>query len=186
MKKALPIALALLALVLPAATAAGSGPVTYNVLLAGGAESNAMRIWLTPDGRNFVIDSAVPLEVGGDVCVNPPDNHNELLCEAVKVSAFEVNAGGGDDYVRVSRSIELPVTMRGGAGHDILVGGSGDDKLSGGEGPDKLIGRDGDDQLSGGDGIDVLVGGADDDILRGGAGVDTLSGGGGGNKLIQN
>jgi Ca2+-binding RTX toxin-like protein len=185
MKKAFPIALALLALVLPAGSA-GSGTLTYNVLLAGGGESNSMRIWMTPDGRNYVVDSAVPLEVGGDVCANPPDNHNELVCETVKVSAFEVNADGGDDYVRVSRDISLPVTMRGGSGRDTLIGGAGGDKLIGGEGADKLIGRDGNDQLTGGDGNDLLSGGAGDDILRGGSGADTLASGPGANKLNQN
>ena len=91
-----------------------------------------MRISLSADGRSYVIDSAVPLEVGGDLCINPPDNHNELICEAVQVSAFEINADAGDDYVRVSHHISIPVTMRGGPGHDTLIGGSGDDKLNGG------------------------------------------------------
>ena len=30
-----------------------------------------IRIWLTPDGRTYVIDSIVPLEVGGTVCEHP-------------------------------------------------------------------------------------------------------------------
>jgi Ca2+-binding RTX toxin-like protein len=184
MKKAIPIAVVLLALLVPAGTAGAD--VTYNVLLAGGAEANVMKVGLTPDGRNYVIDSVVQLEVGGDVCVNPPENHNELICEAVKVSAFEVNADGGDDYVRVSRHVTIPVTMRGGPGRDTLIGGAGDDKLNGGEGPDKLIGREGDDVLTGGEGIDSLFGGAGDDLVRGGLGADTLAGGTGANKLSPN
>lgn len=184
MRKALLIALALAAFLIPASTA-GAAPVTYNVLLAGGDESNAMKISLTADGRSYVIDSLVPLEVGGDVCVNPADNHNELICDAVRVSAFEINAAGGDDYARVSRQIKVPVSMRGGPGHDTLIGGSGDDKLNGGDGVDKLVGRDGDDVLTGGEGADILIGGAGDDILRGGEGADDLSGGTGENKLSQ-
>jgi len=183
MKKAISIAAALFALLLPAGTA-GAG-VTYNVLLAGGTEANVMKIALTPDGRNYVIDSIVPLEVGGDVCVNPPDNQNELICEAVKVSAFEVNADGGDDYVRASRKITIPVTIRGGPGRDTLIGGAGEDEIKGGNGIDKLVGRDGNDVLSGGNGADLLFGGGGDDILRGGLGADGLGGGAGANKLNQ-
>lgn len=163
-----------------------AGEITYNVLLAGGAEANQMRIWLSADGRDYVIDSSGPLEVGGDVCENPPENPNELICQAVQVSAFEVNADGGDDKVVVSHQITIPVTMRGGSGHDILVGGSGDDKLYGGEGADKLVGRDGDDLLSGGEGADELLGGNGDDQLHGGLGIDILVGGLGENGLFQN
>lgn len=162
-----------------------AGEITYNVLLAGGAESNQIRIWLSSDGRSYVIDSSVPLEVGGSVCENPPENQNELICQAVQVSAFEVNADGGDDKVVVSHQITIPVTMRGGPGHDILVGGSGPDKLFGGEGPDKLVGRDGDDVLSGGDGVDELLGGNGNDMLHGGAGADELLGGPGENGIFQ-
>ena len=148
--------------------------LTYNVLLAGGAESNKIHIWLTPDGRSYVIDSIVPLEVGGTVCQNPPETPNELVCGAVQVSGFEVNADAGDDQVRVASSVAIPVTMRGGPGRDLLAGGSGPDKLYGGAGPDKLIGHDGNDVLAGGDGADQLVGGPGDDVLKGGAGMDSL------------
>ncbi len=160
-------------------------PITYTVLLAGGPESNSIRIWLSPDGRSYVIDSVVPLEVGGNICVNPPGQPTELLCQARLVSSFEVNADGGDDVVRVARGVKLPVTMRGGPGRDLLVGGSGPDHLAGGDGNDKLIGRDGNDRLIGGAGADVIYGGPGDDILRGGPGGDRLFGGPGKDRLEQ-
>jgi len=185
MKKALLIALALVATVGPVGSAQG-GPLTYNVLLAGGGESNTMRISLSEDGDSYVIDSSAPLEVGGDVCENPLGNSNELICQAVRVSAFEVNAAGGEDFVRVSRHIKVPTILRGGTGRDTLIGGSGPDKLIGGEGPDKLIGRDNDDTINGGEGYDALIGGAGDDRLHGGPDPDTLYGGSGDNKLFQN
>ena len=77
-------------------------PLTYTVLLAGGPESNEIRIWLTPDGRTYVIDSIYPLEVGGTVCEHPAGNPNELICQAPQVAAFEFNADGGDDRARVA------------------------------------------------------------------------------------
>jgi hemolysin type calcium-binding protein len=190
MKKAILVTLAILAAQVPLAAhadevATSSDELTYTVLLAGGPESNEIRIWLTPDGRTYVIDSIYPLEVGGVVCEHPPANPNELVCQAPQVAAFEFNADGGDDQARVSSDVRIPVAMRGGSGRDTLVGGSGDDKLSGGSGADKLIGRDGDDLLIGGDGNDALFGGRGDDVLRGGTGVDSLSGGWGENRLEQ-
>lgn len=154
-----PIVLATLgALVAPA-------PAAYNVLLAGGAASNTIDIWLTPDGRDYVIDSVVPLEVGGSVCTNPEGNPNELVCSAVKIASFEVNADGGDDRISVTNQVTIPVTMR---------GGSGDDILTGGRGPDKLIGGSGDDVLSGGGGADLLIGSAGHDFAAAGPGNDVI------------
>lgn len=158
---------------------------TYTVVLAGGNVQNSIHIWLTPDGRSYVIDSAVPLEVGGTICENPPGSPNELVCKAPQVAGFEVNGGNGGDSVIVSSTITIPVTMRGGAGSDKLVGGSGPDKLIGGEGNDYLNGRGGDDLIFGGPGNDEILGGPGDDILRGGPGRDTILPGPGNNAVRQ-
>jgi len=183
MKKTLFILLAMLLTQAPAL--AQAPPKTYSVLLAGGGEANAIHVWLMPDGRNYVIDSIVPLEVGSSICVNPEGNPNELLCQAPAISGFEVNAGGGDDEVSVAKDILVPVTMRGGGGNDLLIGGAGGDKLIGGDGSDRLIGRRGSDALYGGDGRDALLGGGGNDVLRGGAGNDLLRGGAGSDDLWQ-
>jgi len=184
MKRTIPIVLAVLA--------AGAGtlaraepPSTYTVVLAGGAAENMMRIWLTPDGQSYVIDSVVPLEVGGAVCHNPPENNYELICQAPLVAGFEVNAGPGNDTVVVARSVEVPVTMRGGPGQDTLVGGDGADKLIGGDGDDRLLGRGGDDLIYAGRGNDVIFGGRGDDTLRGGPGRDRIGPGPGRDDVRQ-
>jgi len=182
MKKAILILSVLLAaLAAPVAHA----ETTYTVVLAGGATENRVHIWLSPDGHSYVIDSAVPLEVGGTICENAAGNPNELTCKAPLVAGFEVNGGEGDDWVLVSSAIELPVTMRGGPGNDTLIGGSGPDKLIGGEGNDKVAGRGGNDVLYGGPGNDELLGGPGNDVLRGG-GTDIMNGGSGRNTLIRN
>ncbi len=183
MKKAILILLAILAA--QTATAARAESSTYTVVLAGGTAQNMIHIWLTPDGFSYVIDSAVPLEVGGTVCENTPGNANELVCKAPLVAGFEVNAGSGDDSVAVSSAVAIPVTMRGGPGRDTLVGGSGADKLLGGEGNDHLAGRGGNDVIFGGLGNDSLYGGSGEDALRGGPGNDLLSGGSGTNNIRQ-
>lgn len=185
MKKLILTMLAILTAQAPVPALATAPTPTFTVLLAGGDEPNMIDIWLTPDGRSYVIDSAVPLEVGGEVCANPPGNPNELICDAPSIAGFEVNAGGGDDHVTVAKAIAIPVTMRGGAGNDTLLGGSGPDKLLGGDGGDRLIGGRAPDVLYGGPGDDVLIGGPGRDALRGGPGEDVLRGGPGENDVSQ-
>jgi hypothetical protein len=175
MKKAILILLAILAV--QTATVAHAAEASYTVVLAGGAEQSMIRIWLTPDGRTYVIDSVAPLEVGGPVCENAPGNPNELICRAPIVAGFEVNAGNGNDNVTVAADVPAPVTMRGGAGNDTLIGGDGADKLIGGDGNDHLLGRGGADLIFGGAGSDLISGGPDKDLLRGGLGKDTFGGG---------
>jgi hypothetical protein len=181
MKKLLLISFALLALLAPGTALAETK--TYTVLLAGGEEANMIKVWLSPDGSQYVIDSVVQLEVGGTVCSHPEENPNELLCDAPSIAGFEFNAGGGDDEIGVAKDVLAPVTMRGGAGDDLLIGGGGPDKLIGGNGNDRLLGWRGSDQLFGGPGADMLIGGQGADILRGGPGTDTLAGGPGANKV---
>jgi Ca2+-binding RTX toxin-like protein len=182
MKKLLLISLALTALLAPGAAHAEK---TYTVLLAGGVEDSDIRIWLTSDGRDYVIDSIAELEVGGTVCTHPEGKPTELVCDAPAIAGFEVNAGGGDDRVTVARKVTVPVTMRGGDGGDLLSGGSGADKLIGSGGNDRLKGGPGDDTLLGGDGNDVLIGGPGHDVLRGGLGEDKLIDGAKANSIHQ-
>lgn len=162
-----------------------AGSSTANIVLAGGASQNSIHIWLTPDGYDYVIDSAVPLEVGGTICGHPPETPNQLICEAPSVTGFVVLGGDRDDTVTVARSVQAPLTMKGGAGRDTLLGGSGSDLVIGGPGEDRLGGRAGDDVAYAGPGNDVVWGGAGDDVLHGGPGRDTLLGGSGDNVLLS-
>jgi Ca2+-binding RTX toxin-like protein len=184
MRKVFLFAALLLAAQMPP-LASAKDAATYNVVLAGGVEPNAISIQLSDDGRAYMIDSIVPLEAGGSVCANPPGVSNELVCEAAAIASFEVNSGAGEDSVIVSRAVPVPVTLRGGPGNDNLSGGSGADKLIGGEGNDRLVGRAGDDALFGGEGDDALIGCSGNDLLRGGYGVDALRGGSGANDELQ-
>jgi RTX calcium-binding nonapeptide repeat (4 copies) len=181
MKKLLLISFAILVLLAPGSALAAEK--TYTVLLAGGDEANSIKIWLSSDGREYVIDSLAQLEVGGSVCTHPEDNPNELVCAAPSIAGFEVNSGAGDDHVSVAKNIAVPVTMRAGAGDDVLLGGAGPDKLIGGQGNDRLVGWRGDDVLYGGPGDDVLIGGPGNDVLRGGLGEDRLIEGSGADSV---
>jgi hypothetical protein len=179
MKKAILIMLAILAL----APTSAAAETKYTVVLAGGATEADIHIWLTPDGRSYVIDSVVPLEVGGTICENPPGVSTELICKAPMVAGFEVNVGEGNDRIVIAADVMVPATVRGGPGRDEVIGGGGPDKLIGGEGNDRLAGRGGNDLLFGGAGNDELLGGAGNDVLRGGEGRDVLSGGSGENVV---
>lgn len=174
MKKAILISLALALLI---AAPGVRGESSYTVLLAGGDEDNDIRISLSADGRSYVIDSIVPLEVGGSICSHPEGMPNQLICQAPAIVGFEVNAGAGDDRVVVRPEVTVPVTVRGGPGNDHLRGGSGNDRLIGGAG---------DDRLYGGPGKDVLIGGPGNDLLRGGPGKDRYFPGPGRNRVVKN
>lgn len=183
MKKTIAI---LLALTMGCSTAYATGePEPTTIVLAGGSVQNKIRIWLTPDGYSYVIDSATPLEVGGTICKHPPENSNELICEAPPIAGFVVNGGSHNDDVVVSRTVTVPTTLHGAAGRDSLTGGGGSDKIVGGPGDDLLRGHGGNDVIFGGPGSDVLKGGRGDDSLNGGPGRDLLNGGPGSNRIRQ-
>jgi Ca2+-binding RTX toxin-like protein len=183
MKKAILICLAALAALAPASAGAAPQPKAYTVLLAGGAENSMIYIWLSSDGREYVIDSLVQLEVGGDICSHPEGMPNELVCQAARIGGFEVNVSAGEDRVTVAKNVSVPVTMRGGPGDDVLRGGGGPDELNGGPGNDRLYGWRGADFLFGGSGEDVVLGGPGSDSLNGGPGEDILAGGPGKNTV---
>jgi hypothetical protein len=61
-----------------------------------------------------------------------------------------VNAGGGDDEVRINSKLKFSAEIHGEDGDDLLIGAKGRDLLIGGEGTDALYGRTGDDILIGG------------------------------------
>lgn len=182
MKKLILIALTLSAIgAVPLAHAEG-GPV--NLLISGGQESNSIHVSLSPDGRDYAIVSSAPLEAGGNLCDHPEERPTELLCEAGAIAGFEVNVGGGADFVIFTSDIPVPVTIRGGPGRDRLTGGSVSDKIVGGADNDVLTGRRGDDWMLGGPGRDGLFGGSGDDQLRGGPEKDTLVGGPGQDTVV--
>lgn len=191
MRKLIPIALLALAALLaarlaPLAQAAERPPEkSVTVVLAGDSLANSISIGVSSDGRQYTIESAAPLEVGGEICWHPEARESKLLCEAAAIAGFEVNGNGGDDTLAVAANVPVATTLRGGPGDDQLSGGAGSDKLVGGPGDDRLAGNGGDDALFGGSGNDQLSGGFGADRLFGGSGEDILVGGPGENQIVQ-
>lgn len=99
------------------------------------------------------------------------------------VNAIIINAGGGNDDIRIGSNIRnvagnlIGVTVNAGAGNDRVEGGDGNDDIAGGLGNDNIRGRGGDDEISGGDGNDDCRGDAGDDDIFGDRGRDVLRGG---------
>lgn len=73
--------------------------------------------------------------------------------EESTVGRIRIEAGRGDDHVRIDESggpIRVPMTILGGAGDDRLSGGSGNDRIDGGAGRNILDGGAGRNQLRNG------------------------------------
>ena len=182
MKKLILIVLTSLAALLAPPAYAESGPLT--LLLSGNGADNVFRVGLSPDGREYLIESGAMLEAGGDICWHPEERMTELACEAPAIAGFEINTASGDDTVILGSDIPIPATLRGGPGRDRLTGGAVADKIVGGPGADVVNGRHGDDLLLGGPGPDRLIGGQGNDQMYGGPGPDLLVGGPGHNSLL--
>ena len=108
------------------------------------------------------------------------DGSADFSFDRSAVAAIVVQAGSGDDAVRVDESNgvfgdTIPITLDGGNGNDRLIGGAGAEMLRGGNGDDSLIGG-GAGTLLGGNGDDTLAGGPGAETLLGGNGSDTVDG----------
>jgi len=97
-------------------------------------------------------------------------------------TAIDVDAGGGDDDVRVDQSggtfTDETVTIDGGSGDDTLIGGSGADIFDGGSGDDFVDGNIGADEARLGSGDDRFQ-------WDPGDGSDTVDGQGGGRDRLD-
>jgi hypothetical protein len=99
------------------------------------------------------------------------------------VSAIVVDAGAGNDIVRIDDSNgaftnSIPTTIAGGSGDDALFGGSGAERFLGGSGNDRVDGNGGNDIAD--------LGAGDDDtfVWDPGDGSDTIEGGDGRNDTM--
>ena len=93
-----------------------------------------------------------------------------------------VNAGGGNDLVRIDESngaftTTTPTQINGQSGDDTLIGGSGAETLNGGAGNDIVDGNGGADRVSLGGGNDRFIWDPGDgsDVVNGGDGHDTMA-----------
>jgi Ca2+-binding RTX toxin-like protein len=132
---------------------------------------------LTVGGTNAGDKIALRLQAGNVQVDFGDDGTSDFSFSAANVDAIDVNAGNGNDTVRVDETtgtFTIPTTIDGGNGNDTLTGGSGDDTLIGGNGDDILNGGSGTDTLQGGNGNDTINGNRGNDAEFGGNGDDTF------------
>lgn len=159
-------------------------------------ENNVVTI--THVGTNIIIDDNQPMTPGAGCWTI---DSTKVACADGGVNVVRVDANRGDD--RVNSAMDLPVSLWGGDGDDLLAGGDGDDVLRGEWGQDTMRGGAGRDGVSyygrtidvraNLDGIrnDGYVGeldliGTDVEDLFGGEGDDWLGGSNAANYLYGN
>jgi Ca2+-binding RTX toxin-like protein len=109
------------------------------------------------------------------------NNRKLLHFDPAKIKKIKVDLGLGNDEVSFDDtpyfghlSVDVPVTVRGGAGNDTLSGSSRSDLLDGGDGDDGLYPQGGNNTVLGGAGNDRIDPGEDDNLLHGGSGDDFI------------
>jgi Ca2+-binding RTX toxin-like protein len=133
--------------------------------IVGDGASDKLELLTAPDNPNLL-----ELDVGEDGTI-------DFTFDRSTFSAINVQAGGGDDEVRISPEAQLDnVTIDGGAGDDTLIGGNGNDTLIGGPGNDVIDGGRGTDTALMGSGNDTFVWNPGDgsDTVEGQGGKDVL------------
>jgi RTX calcium-binding nonapeptide repeat (4 copies) len=180
-----PVRLAASAVAVAAAVAgaagilAGQGNAAPTITTAG-LEAGVLNV----EGTNVGDRIALRLEAGqpGILQVDVGDDGSaEFSFERREITKIVVDAGNGDDSVRIDESNgvfadTIPTTIDGGNGDDRLAGGAGDETVLGGNGNDNLFGGAGAGTLSGGNGDDTLAGGNGAEKLLGGNGNDSIDG----------
>ena len=130
-------------------------------------------------------DTASITRSGGNISVNASVNGtNPFVAPISDVSAIVIDLGNGNDFLVTAPNINIPMTINGGDGNDLITAGGGDDLIEGGSGVDIVLGAGGNDVLLGGSDTDSLFGGSGNDVLIGGDGSDILSGDAGRDLLI--
>ena len=139
----------------------------------GGAASDGI-MRLTRNGANPSIDFAIPTD---SLTINAGAGDDTVSLDSVdQLFSGSITVNGDDGNDQVMMSIDMPVTINGGTGNDVIHGGMRADVLSGDAGDDVLNGRGGNDILDGGLNDDTLLGGSGDDLLSGGEGNDRIRG----------
>lgn len=169
------------------------------------AGSAANVVTITHVSSNIIIDDSFALTPGTG-CWSI--DSTKVACADGGVTGVRVYAGAGND--RVNSAMDLPASLLGEDGDDLLAGGDGDDVLRGGAGDDRMAGGAGRDSVTyygqtadvtadidgvtGDDGVpgendsimfDVedLFGGNGDDDLRGDGDANLIQGNGGNDTI---
>jgi Ca2+-binding RTX toxin-like protein len=147
-----------------------------NAAVTARVQAGTLKIVGDDAGDKLLLALASPTAVAVDV---GEDGTADFTFDRSTFSAINIQAGGGDDEVRILNGLTEPVTINGGAGNDTLIGGSEADTLIGGTGNDFVDGNIGSDTAQLGGGNDVFQ-------WDPGDGSDTVDGQGGDDRLAFN
>jgi hypothetical protein len=154
-------------------TAAGPWSATLGVTVASGGTTSPSFYYLdTKPGTPTLLASAAGVLSGTQTL---------LVTSPGAVDATRRPPGRAQTRPRTTPT--GPITRRGSAGRNVIVGGPRGDRLYGGRGNDLLRGRAGDDVLDGGRGRDQVFGDTGADLVTGGPGRDRLVGGRGADRI---
>jgi len=159
-------------------------PVTISAATLLSNDSDADGDVLSISAVSNASNGTVELDQNGNVVFTPTIGFSGQATFNYTVSDSNSGTGTGQVTVTVNAVNDLPMTLIGGSGNDLLYGGAGKDTIAGGFGNDELFGGDGDDLLRG-DRNRRSSGGhkGGNDIIHGGRGNDRI-GGKGGNDLL--
>jgi uncharacterized protein GlcG (DUF336 family) len=90
------------------------------------------------------------------------------------VTQVNIDAGSGNNVVRIANDVLQPATISGGPGVNVFYAGGGPTTLVGGDGANKLVAGPGQGILVGGSGLNHLFGGAGSDFFVSGSGSNLL------------
>lgn len=150
-------------------------------MLAADVDLDGVLLITGSEKADKIVVSAAPQD-GTVILRGVPGVAKNAVVSGVK--AIIINAGGGNDDIRIGSNIRdvsghlIGVTVNAGTGNDRVQGGDGDDDIKAGLGNDFIRGGAGEDEVSGGGGNDDCRGDAGDDHIFGDAGKDILRGGG--------
>src|SRR5438105_6153343 len=72
-------------------------------------------------------DIHVSSPTAGQLQVSIGDTHESRTFATSQVSALDVRAGSGNDFVSIKSNVTVAATVRGGLGDDVINGGGADD-----------------------------------------------------------
>jgi Ca2+-binding RTX toxin-like protein len=160
-------------------------PTTVDFTTADGTATTADNDYQATSGTVTVplgtTSEIITVLVNGDITVEPDESFFVNLTNPTDGTIADGQGQGtilNDDL-----SADVPCTITGTNGDDLLVGTPGDDVICGLDGNDEIHGLGGNDVLIGGNGQDILLGGEGHDLLLGGNGLDELQGGTGNDNL---
>jgi len=140
------------------------------LLLTGNGDSTRLALRLR-SSASTILD----VDVGDDGTA-------EFSFDRSRFDRIVINAGGGDDVVRMDESngaftLEEQVTIMGGPGNDTLLGGVGVETFFGGDGNDTIVPGRGNDAVFMGRGDDTIIWNPGDgsDVVEGEDGQDVMA-----------